>query len=319
MTQFGITRVEVEARSSDEKSANAPVSLVIHREQRTAQYFTEQLGKQVSLDMVLIPGGSFWMGSPEDELERYDDESPQHRVAVPRFFMGKYPVTQAQWQAVAALPQVNRNLDADPSSFKGMDRPVEQISWENAVEFCDRLTHHTQRPYRLPSEAEWEYACRASPIQTSGTPGSGEVRRAGTSTPFHFGETITTDLANYNGTDDQEGKWSGSYGSGPKGVYRAETTPVGSFPANAFGLHDMHGNVWEWCLDHWHGTYEDAPTDGSAWIDLDAATDASRVLRGGSWCNYPRNCRSASRNHINPGFDDLSLGFRVVCAAPRTL
>ncbi|NEO21280.1 MAG: formylglycine-generating enzyme family protein, partial [Moorea sp. SIO4A5] len=126
--------------------------------------------------MVAIPEGSFIMGSPETEEGHTNDESPQHRVTVTSFFMGKYPVTQAQWQAVAALPQVNRELEPDPSHFKGKNRPVEQVSWYDAVEFCERLSQYTKRPYRLPSEAEWEYACRA-----------------GTTTPFHFGETITTD------------------------------------------------------------------------------------------------------------------------------
>ena len=197
---------------------------------------------------------------------------------VPEFFMGKYPVTQAQWRFVAELPQVKEELKPDPSRFKGAERPVEQITWYEVVEFCDRLSVHTDRAYRLPSEAEWEYACRA-----------------GTTTPFHFGETITTDLANYRGTDWKEQGWSGSYGEGPKGEYREETTPVQHFGiANAFGLCDMHGNLYEWCADHWHGSYEGAPEDGSAWLsDKD---NARRVIRGGSWLNDPRYCRSAYRN-----------------------
>lgn len=213
--------------------------IVINRTQKTAQYYVENLGKGISLQMVLIPGGSFMMGSPEDELERSDSESPQHLVDIKQFCIGKYPVTQAQWQAVAALPQVNRELEPDPSYFKGANRPVEQVSWYDAVEFCDRLTSYTKRQYRLPSEAEWEYACRA-----------------GTTTPFHFGETITSELANYDANS--------TYGAGVKGTYREETTVVGSFQvANAFGLYDMHGQVWEWCLDDWHDNYEGAPTDGS--------------------------------------------------------
>jgi formylglycine-generating enzyme required for sulfatase activity len=285
--------------------------LTIKRQRHRAQYFTEDLGNGIGLDMVLIPGGSFLMGSPEDELERSESEGPQRTVTVPHFFLGKYSVTQAQWQAVLALPQVNRELESDPSKFKGNDprgngeaaRPVENVSWYDAVEFCDRLSQLTGRPYRLPSEAEWEYACRA-----------------GTTTPFHFGETITTDLANYDGTDDPDGRWSGSYGRGPKGIYRQETTTVGSFGvANAFGLFDMHGNVWEWCLDHWHSNYEGAPTDGSAWITDNE--EASRLLRGGSWKYDPRNCRSASRSYyVNfPDSRNYNIGFRVVCAAARTL
>jgi formylglycine-generating enzyme required for sulfatase activity len=271
------------------------MKLTIQREKRKAQYFPEDLGNGVTLEMVLIPGGKFLMGSPEDEPERSDSESPQHEVTVPPFFMGKYPVTQAQWQAVAALPKVSRNLEPNPSRFKGANRPVERVSWHDATEFCHRLAQKTGRPYRLPSEAEWEYACRA-----------------GTTTPFYFGETITTDLANYRGTDDEYG----SYGRGPKGIYRQETTPVGSFPANAFGLYDMHGLVWEWCEDYWHDSYKGAPKDGSAWIDKE---DAPRVRRGGSWDVNPRNCRSATRDDYDAEFRDDCYGFRVVCGAPRTL
>ncbi|MGB3137071.1 MAG: formylglycine-generating enzyme family protein, partial [Nodosilinea sp.] len=228
-------------------------------------------------------------------------EGPQHEVTLSQFFMSKYPITQAQWRAVAVLPQVERELKADPSRFKGDLRPVEQVSWYDAVEFCDRLTILTNRQYRLPTEAEWEYTCRA-----------------GTTTPFHFGETITTDLANYRGTDDEELKWSGSYGDGPKGEYRKETTPVEDFGfANAFGLSDMHGNVLEWCQDHWHDSYEGAPTDGSAWIE--GGNSDRRILRGGSWANFPRNCRSAYRSDFEPGYDLNFIGFRVCCSAPRAL
>jgi formylglycine-generating enzyme required for sulfatase activity len=152
--------------------------------------------------------------------------------------------------------------------------------------------------YRLPSEAEWEYACRA-----------------GTTTPFHFGMTITTNLANYRGTDNKEHNWSGSYGQGPKGIYREETTSVGCFGvANAFGLYDMHGNVWEWCADYWHESYEGAPVDGSVWLDNDN-DNQFRLLRGGSWYYEPGLCRSAYRLVGDAG-DGLDLfGFRVACAA----
>ncbi len=266
--------------------------LVISRHQHQAQYFPEELGKGIELDMVLIPGGTFVMGAPEAEEGSDDSERPQRTVSVSPFLMGQYPVTQAQWQAVASLPQVKRKLNPEPSSFKGDDLPVEQVTWFDAVEFCDRLSEHTNRPYRLPSEAEWEYACRA-----------------GTTTPFHFGETITTDLANYDGNY--------AYGAGSEGTYRQETTPVGSFGvANAFGLYDMHGNVWEWCLDHWHSNYEEAPTDGSAWLTEDE--NSPRLLRGGSWSSAPRNCRSAYRLRSDPVFFN-HFGLRVVCAASRTL
>ncbi len=234
------------------------------------------------------------MGSPDQEQERSPSESSQHWVTVPAFLMGMYPITQAQWRSIAALQPVNRDLDLDPSYFKEEDRPVERVSWYDAVEFCDRLSRETGRPYRLPSEAEWEYACRA-----------------GTTTPFHFGETITSDLANYDGND-------ASYGKGKVGTSRSETTPVGYFKvANAFSLYDMHGNVWEWCLDHWHDNYEGAPNDGSAWIDKN--DNHLRLLRGGSWDNYPWHCRSAFRVRLYADNRDNYFGFRVVYSAARTL
>ncbi|NEO71063.1 formylglycine-generating enzyme family protein [Moorena sp. SIO3H5] len=264
--------------------------LIINRHQHGAYGFTEDLGNGVELEMVAIREGSFMMGSPETEEGHRDSESPQHQVTVKSFFMGKYPVTQAQWQAVAALPQVNRELEPNPSYFKGEDRPVDGVCWYDAVEFCARLSEYTKRLYRLPSEAEWEYACRA-----------------GTTTPFHFGETITTDLANYDGNY--------TYGSGPKGKYVQETTPVGSFGVgNDFGLYDMHGNVWEWCADHWHSNYKGAPTDGSAWPNNNDNDNNRRLLRGGSWDNYPEVCRSASRyNYLSGIRHTYFIGFRVVC------
>ena len=276
--------------------------ILINRSQGTAKYFVEDLGNSVELEMVLIRGGIFTMGAPEDEEGSSDDERPQHEVTVPTFFMGKYPVTQAQWRAVAFLPQVNRELKPEPSNFKGDNRPVEKVSWFDAVEFCDRLSRYTNRSYRLPSEAEWEYACRA-----------------GTTTPFHFGETITTGLANYRGTDDEESEWSGSYGMGPKGIYPEETTEVGTLGgANAFGLYDMHGNVWEWCVDQWHENYEGAPTDGSAWIIENDNNNHSRVLHGGSWSYAPVFCRCAHRCYLDPEVDGSNYGLRMVCGVlPR--
>ncbi|MBD2613864.1 formylglycine-generating enzyme family protein [Nostoc punctiforme FACHB-252] len=270
--------------------------LTIHRHRQQSQYFIEDLGNGVLLEMVAIPKGSFIMGSPTGEPERSEDESPQHKVTIKPFFLGKYPVTQAQWQAVAAMQQVNRKLNPDPSNFKGENRPVESVSWYDAVEFCDRLSQYTGKPYRLPSEAQWEYACRA-----------------GTTTPFHFGQTITSELANYNG--------GVTYGAGSKGIYRGETTEVGSFAvANAFGLYDMHGEVWEWCADHWHGNYEGAPTDGSAWLEPSNDNDnRSRLLRSGSWLNFPGNCRCGYRHNSSPIIDRNDIGFRVLCAVAREL
>jgi len=261
--------------------------LIIHRQKRQTQHYIEALGDGAHLDMVLVPTGSLLMGSPSDEPERGRTEGPLHSVHVSRFFMGRYPITQAQWRVLADRPPLHRELDPEPSGFNGTYRPVEQINWHEAVEFCDRLSQFTGRPYRLPTEAEWEYACRAR-----------------TTTPFHFGDTITTSLANYNGRY--------TYGDGQPGDYREETSIVGQFGiANAFGLCDMHGNVWEWCLDHWHDSYEGAPTDGTAWLSPNES--APRVQRGGSWIDYPRLCRSAYRRFADIANYDLDIGFRVVC------
>ncbi|WP_008308339.1 SUMF1/EgtB/PvdO family nonheme iron enzyme [Leptolyngbya sp. PCC 6406] len=256
------------------------------REQHRAEYRRETLPGEVPLDLVKIPPGEFWMGSPDGE--GYGDEKPRHRVQVPGFWLGKYAITQAQWRAVAGLPKVKTDLKPDPAHVKGNNCPVERVSWYDAVEFCDRLTRHSGHDYRLPSEAEWEYACRA-----------------GTETPFHCGDTITPDLANYDGNYP--------YGNGPKGTYRQKTLDVGSFPPNAFGLYDMHGNVWEWCQDPWHGSYEGAPTDGSAW--LSSNENENRLLRGGSWYDDPRYCRSANRNWGTRDNQNYIIGFRVVCVS----
>ncbi|WP_366525040.1 bifunctional serine/threonine-protein kinase/formylglycine-generating enzyme family protein [Acaryochloris sp. IP29b_bin.137] len=257
---------------------------ITNRKRERAEFFTEELDSGNTLEMVLIPGGTFTMGSPSSELGTGDDEGPQHEVTVPSFYLGKYQVTQAQWEAI---------MGSNPSNFKGANQPVENVSWEDAVEFCQKLSQESGKDYRLPSEAEWEYACRA-----------------GTTTPFYFGETITPALANYNDTF--------TYGSGPKGDYRKQTTEVGSFPPNVFGLYDMHGNVDEWCQDHWHKNYDGAPTDGSAWIDKND-NDSRRIRRGGSWFYNPRYCRSASRSRSRPDFRADNIGFRVVCSAPSSL
>ncbi len=255
--------------------------------------------------MVAIPGSTFMMGAPENEKDSINLERPQHQVTVQPFFMGKYPVTQTQWEEVAILPRVNRDLEPNPSKFPGDNLPVEQVSWYDAVEFCvrlsrfveGRLSQYTDRQYRLPSEAEWEYACRA-----------------GTTRPFHFGETITADLANYNAQE--------SFADEPKGEHRRQTTPVGQFPPNAFGLYDMHGNVWEWCLDDWHDNYKGAPTDASPWFNNNNLYQKSDkyLLRGGSWVSSPSFCRCAFRDLSWAGHDPINnvLGFRVVCAFGRT-
>ncbi|HAX77843.1 MAG TPA: serine/threonine protein kinase [Cyanobacteria bacterium UBA11372] len=246
----------------------------VNRRLQQAKFFTENLGNDAILEMVSIPGGTFLMGSPVGEGD--NDEKPQHSVTVAPFYIGKYPVTQKQWQAV---------MDSNPSHYQGENRPVENVSWHDAVEFCSQLSQKTGNFYRLPSEAEWEYACRA-----------------GTNTPFHFGETITADLANYDARK--------TYASAPKGTYRQETTPVGSFLPNAFGLYDMHGNVWEWCADPWHDNYNGAPSDASVWEY--GGNNQCRVQRGGSWGRSAVDCRSAFRRWDSPGFRFRYFGFRLV-------
>jgi len=288
--EFEVATIE---RQPQSKQSQQRSEWIIKRQRRQTQHWLEPLGDETQIEMVAIPAGSFLMGSPKNELERSQSEEPQHEVNVSAYFMGRYPITQAQWRFVARLDQVNRELDLEPTAFKGGSPPVEQVSWHDAVEFCDRLSAFTGRAYRLPTEAEWEYACRA-----------------GTTTPFHFGETITTDLANYNG--------GYTYNDEPQGEYRKTTTPVDHFGiANVFGLCDMHGNVYEWCQDHWHDNYEGAPTDGSAWLSENE--NAYRVLRGGSWYVNPRDCRSAYRDLNTPDDRVTYIGFRVVCSAPRTL
>ena len=267
-------------------------TLTLHCYRRTNRSYTEDLGNGVKLTLMLIPAGEFLMGAPEDEPESDDDERPQHLVNVPQFLMGRYPITQAQWRVVSGYPQIERKLNPDPSRFKGDNRPVERVSWNDAQEFCQRLSAQTGKDYRLPTEAQWEYGCRA-----------------GTKTPFHYGEIITAEIANYRGTT--------TYNNGPKGEYREQTIDVGMFPANEWGLHDMHGNVWEWCEDDWHSDYEGAPNDGSAWVETDRES-TNRLLRGGCWSYLPVYCRSACRNNYSRVFRYDDLGFRVCCVPPRT-
>lgn len=258
--------------------ATAAHNLTLHRYPCTNQSYTEDLGDGITLTLMLIPAGEFMMGAPADEPDSDDTERPQHLVKVPAFLMGRYPVTQAQWRVVAGYEREKLDIDPDPSEFKGDDRPVEQVDWDQAVEFCQRLSKRTGKNYQLPSEAQWEYACRAE-----------------TTAAYHFGPQLTPELAKYGGSDG--------------------TVPVGNYPPNRWGLCDMHGNVLEWCADHWHGNYEGAPTDGSAWIE--GGSLSWRVYRGGSWYYNPRNCRSASRYSRYLVNRNFNIGFRVVCSSPR--
>ena len=256
-------------------------ALTLHRYKRLNQAYTEALSKEVSLTLMLIPAGEFVMGASKKEKNSHDSERPQHTVTASKFLMGRYPVTQAQWRTVAGYNQVDRALNPAPSRFKGDNLPVERVSWDGAQEFCRRLSVKTGKDYRLPSESEWEYACRA-----------------GTTTAYHFGDTLPTELANFARSLKQ-------------------TSEVDRYPANRWGLHDMHGNVWEWCQDYWHDSYEDAPPDGSAWLAKEADAKELRVLRGGSWFNVPGYCRSAFRYWFAPDDTYGFVGFRVVCGGAR--
>ena len=272
----------------------------IKRNPERTEFFSENLGNNVALDMVAIPGGKFLMGSPENESETLEGEILQHTVIIQPFFMGRFPVTQAQWAAVAGFDRVNIDLNPDPSHFKGANRPVECVSWDDAVEFCARLSQKTGKIYRLPNEAEWEYACRA-----------------GTTTPFYFGDTITSGLANYEGIDwDEQGtKYPGNYGQGAKGEYGEETTDVGKFPPNPFGLFDMHGNIYEWCQDEWHENYHSSLSETSLWLGEN--DNQYMRLRGGSWYYDPWYYRSALRDRYARGNRYIFVGFRVVVMRVR--
>jgi formylglycine-generating enzyme required for sulfatase activity len=225
------------------------------------------------IEMVLIPPGWFWMGSPEDEESRFNNEGPRHRVLISKpFYMGKYQVTQRQWQAV---------MGNNPACFKesGLDAPVERVSWEDFQEFCAKTGT------RLPTEAQWEYACRA-----------------GTTSPFNLGPTITPERVNYDGCYP--------YGGASKGIYRRKPVKVGSLDnANGFGLYDMHGNVWEWCADWWGVAYYGSSPE----VDPAGPSAGSfRVLRGGSWFSFARYCRSANRIRYRADWRYDFLGGRVV-------
>ena len=235
-----------------------------------AKNFTNSIG----MKFVWIPPGTFMMGSPKEEIERQANET-QHKVTLTKgFYMGVYTVTQEQWKEI---------MGNNPSKNKGeKNLPVDEVSWDDCQEFIKKFREKDKKPYRLPTEVEWEYACRA-----------------GTTTPFHFGETISSDQANYNGEK--------VYGNGKKGECREKTTPVGTFPANAWGLHDMHGNVWQWCQD-W---YEEYPQKDLVDPQGPDTAKTRRVLRGGTYDSIPLYCRSAYRYEYDPGTHCYYFGFRL--------
>lgn len=250
-------------------------------------------------EMVVISPGVFNMGSPKDEAERFDDEGPQHRVEIEQpFALGRYPITRGEFAAFVKATghegkgariwtgkewETDEHADWQSPGFAQTDRhPVVCVSHEDALAYLAWLSDRTGQHYVLPSEAMWEYACRA-----------------GTTTPFWTGATITTDQANYHGYF--------SYGKGKKGAFREATTEVDSFAANFFNLHDMHGNAWGWCADHWNKNYNGAPADGAA---RQEGKGVVRVLRGGSWLNVARDLRSARRDALGPDYRSNVIGFR---------
>lgn len=263
-----------------------PSGFVIERNSRSAEYYSETLA---GLEMIAIPAGTFIMGTPDGEKGDFTgSDKPQRLVKVNSFYLSKYPITQKQWQIVANIPKINRDLNPNPSHFQGDNLPVDSISWYDAIEFCERLARATGRNYRLPSEAQWEYACRA-----------------GTTTPFYFGATLTSEFANYYAIKFP-------YAVERESEFRAKTTPVGSFPPNAFGLYDLHGSLYEWCADPWHRNYKNAPNDDQVWpADPNSTGNRYRVLRGGGWGTELRECRSASRGQFSPDNRYSVLGFRI--------
>jgi len=257
-----------EARSYLEAANDAPTIVV---SQPVAEPSLPVQSFEFEPAMVEIPGGAFLMGSPDNEADRRGNEGPQHQVTISSFYMGKYEVTQAQWRAIALLPKVKIALNSDPSRFEGDDLPVEQVSWEEAVEFCERLSRETGKTYRLPTEAEWEYACRA-----------------GTTGP-------------YAGNLDSMAWYVGNSGS--------KTRAVGTKQANGFGLYDMQGNVWEWCMDWYSDNYYNRSPSTDP---VGPSTGSVRVNRGGGWYSSAQSCRSAFRSENAPDARYINLGFRLV-------
>jgi formylglycine-generating enzyme required for sulfatase activity len=276
--EFEIVKVRLVKESSGFLGLGTKTKVELERKKGKAQYVRENLGNGATLDLVRIPAGKFMMGSNE-----YSSEQPIHEATLREFWMGKYAVTNGQWQAIMGT-KPSEKYDV---KFQGENQPVVGVSWDDAKEFCQKASQKTGKSIRLPSETEWEYACRA-----------------GTTTPFHFGETITPDLVNYDGNNP--------YGDAPKGEYRQKTVNADSFSPNAWGLYQMHGNVREWCEDVWHGNYNGIPQDGTAWTT--DGEQSIRLLRGGSWLDYAIICRSADRFRWGAGDGYIYIGFRVVAS-----
>jgi formylglycine-generating enzyme required for sulfatase activity len=285
---------------------------VMQRKESQGKGITENCAG-IPLELVLIPGGTFPMGLSHTEIALYQQNYgitrerpaassrdaiqglfrmmlPQHLVTVPSYYLGKYEITKAQWNAAARLPKIRKLLKGRPASPRAERFPIDQVAWEEAQEFCDRLTRFSGHGYRLPSEAEWEYACRA-----------------GSMTPYYFGETFSPELANCKATGGETGK------SQPGALAEVGSRRV----ANAFGLFDMLGNVQEWCLDEWHNNYQGAPLDGRAWVNGVKKT-APRLLRGGAWLTESERCRSAERDFAAPDSNGEGIGFRVALEIPAS-
>jgi formylglycine-generating enzyme required for sulfatase activity len=263
-----MTTIEFETLTLDAKGN------IIAQSRHTAEHVTEVLSSGVNLHMLVIPSGSFQMGSPHTYGNL--DEHPQHFVTIKSFMMSQFLITQGQWKAIIGKLPACR--------FKGDHLPVERVSWNDAQKYCERLSKKIGRSYQLPSETQWEYACRA-----------------GTITPFSFGETITVKVCNFNGEH--------TFRDEPRGIYFHSTNVGGAFPPNAFGLYDMHGNLWEWCADNWLDDYTSSPRDGDSYQNKNSRY---RVLRGGSWHEPANLCRSAARLRMLESDADEFTGLRVV-------
>ena len=263
------------------KKADSRVSEATQRQKASAAAAglplekTIGLGDEVSMKLVYIPAGEFDMGSPLDEAKRDKDEGIHHIKLTKAFYMGRFEVTQLQYRVI-----MNNNR----SKFGGDNLPVENVNWYEAGRFLKKLSDKTDLKFRLPTEAEWEYACRA-----------------GTTTAFNVGETLDSDFANYNAKS--------AYANGITGTYLKRTTDVGSYPPNAFGLYDMHGNVWEWCSDRYDKNYykKTPPIDPAG-----PSEGGARVIRGGAWNERAYKCRSADRNHRREKANQPHIGFRAV-------